>query len=87
MHIINSELEIFEDFIIQNNSAMLNTTINIEKNCKLNSGIGNAIKAGQISISSSKVKIHGGIIRDSKNISNKIRNFAPEEEETLKNKY
>ena len=76
IHLINSELEIFEDFIIQNNSSILNSTINIEKNCKLNF-IDNQIKAGQISIYSSKVKIHGGIIRDSKNISNKIRNFSP----------
>ena len=75
-----SEFEMFDDFIIQNNNSLLNTTINIEKNCKI-SRIYNEIKGGQIYINSSQIKIHGGLIRNSNNKSNKNINISPEEEE------
>ena len=59
----------FNDFIIQNNFSLLNTTLNIEKNCKISYAIYNSIKAGQIYTSTSQIKIHGGIIQNSKIIN------------------
>ena len=80
----NSEFEMFNDFIIQNNFSLLNTTINIEKNCKISNAIYNSIKGGQIYTSASQIKIHGGIIQNSNNIQNRNIIIAPEEEEIQK---
>ena len=67
--ISESELRMYEDFIISNNTSYLNTTIKVEKNCIVK-GIHSAIRGGQIYCGSSKVKINGGIIQNSNNKKN-----------------
>ena len=63
-----SEFEMEKDFIIENNSSILNSTINIQKNCIIRD-IFSCIRGGQIYYASTKVKIQGGIIQNSNNIS------------------
>ena len=55
IYFADSKLEMFNDFIIQNNFSILNTNINLEKNCKISNYIYSAIKAGQIYTSSSLI--------------------------------
>ena len=74
----DTDLKIFDDFIIQNNISKLNTTINIEKNCTIKGGINTLIRGGQVYLSSSRIQINGGIIRNSNNIKNFIFNVDDE---------
>ena len=55
----------FDEFIIQNNSSLHNSTLTIEKNCKISCVIYNSIRGGQIYTNGSQIKIHGGIIQNS----------------------
>jgi len=79
-----TDFEMFDDFIFQNNNSILDSDLTIEKNCKI-SNVNLSIRGGQIFGYASQIKIHGGTIQNTKYISNKNINIAPEEEEVKKN--
>ena len=72
---ISSKFEMSKDFILENNACELNTNIIIEKNCSLEKTIHCAIRGGQIYFNNSEINIKGGIIKNSKNVSNFKHNF------------
>ena len=76
--------EIFNDFLIQNNSSKINSTINIKDNCSVSGSINNLIEGGQVNMNLSKIKINGGIIQNSNNIFNVISNISPDENGNIK---
>ena len=84
LYLANSEFEMFDDFIIQNNSPIHNSILTIEKNCKISGKILSSIRGGQIYANATQIKIHGGTIQNSNNDSNSIINVATEEEEIKK---
>ena len=48
LYLLDSEFEMFDDFIIQNNSPIHNSILTIEKNCKISGNIHNSIRGGQL---------------------------------------
>ena len=74
----------FDDFLIQNNSSKMNSTINIEDNCLVSGNINNAIEGGQGCFDMSKIKINGGIIQISNNIHKNTSNISPDKNGNLK---
>ena len=74
----NSQLEIFDDFTIQNNTSKLNVTLNIGTNCFVKSNVTTAIRGGQIYAITSTIKINGGIIKNSNNIRKIDSKIEPE---------
>ena len=76
--------EIFDDFLIQNNSSKINSTIIIEENCQANGNIINEIHGGQIYLNYSKIKSNGGIIQNSNNVQKSTANIAPDENGKVK---
>ena len=83
LYLNNSEFEMKKDFIIQNNSSVLNSTINVQKNCLINS-LHSAIRGGQIYLGKDKIKIQGGTIQNSSNSSKVNSNIVPDEEGKVK---
>ena len=67
IYALNTKIEIYDGFIIQNNSSQLNTTINIQKNCEVKGNINSTIIGGQIYFNHCNIKIQGGIIQNSNN--------------------
>ena len=66
---ISSKFEMLPKFIIKNNFCELNTNINIEKNCFIESAIHSAIRGGQLYFNNSQINIRGGLIQNGKNNS------------------
>ena len=65
-----------EAFTLKNNTCELNTNLNIDKNCFVEKSIHCAIRGGQIYMNDCGINIKGGIIQNSKNITNiKTNNF------------
>ena len=71
--------EIFDDFLIENNSSKLNSTININENCSVSGSVNNGIEGGQLYLYLSKIKINGGIIKNSNNVRKLTSNISPDE--------
>ena len=83
IYVNNSNFEMKKDFIIQNNSSTLSTTINIQKNCLINN-LHSAIRGGQIYMNSSAINIQGGTIQNSNNSSKVESNIEPDEQGKVK---
>ena len=76
IYLEKSKLLMNEAFTLKNNTCELNTNLNIDKNCFVEKSIHCAIRGGQIYMNDCGINIKGGIIQNSKNITNiKTNNF------------
>ena len=66
-----------ENFVIKNYYSELKSSINIEKDCKVEKIINCAIRGGQLYLNNSKCKINGGLIQNSNNLT--LPNFTDKE--------
>ena len=76
---------IYDDFLIKNNSSILNLSLNINNNCFVEKSIIHSIEGGQIKMNLSKIKINGGIIKDSSNAYSITTNLIPIGNGNIKN--
>ena len=77
LYLLNSKFEMNENFVIKNNYSELKSSINIEKDCKVEKIINCAIRGGQLYLNNSKCKINGGLIQNSNNLT--LPNFTDKE--------